>query len=112
MPCPTTLSDMHRFPGMLGPLWLSPPGMPVTQEQFPRSSCFQQGYHNAPHGAHRAGHFHGTRLSVLAPVMDVQPHSDLAHEHGTTRHVRSPAVPENKALLLMAPSDLSDLLPS
>ena len=44
--------------------------------------------------------------------MDVQPHSDLAHEHGTTRHVRSPALPENKALLLMAPSDLSDLLPS
>ncbi len=44
--------------------------------------------------------------------MDVQPHSDLAHEHGTTRHVRSPAVPENKALLLVAPSDLSGLLPS
>ena len=44
--------------------------------------------------------------------MDVQPHSDLAHEHGTTRYIRSPAVPEHMALLLVAPSDLSGLLPS
>ena len=44
--------------------------------------------------------------------MDVQPHTDLAHEHGTTRYVRSPAVPEHMALLLVAPSDLSGLLPS
>jgi len=63
MPCPTTLSDMHRFPGMLGPLWLSPPGMPVTQEQFPSSSCFQQGYHNAPHGAHCTCTFRCIQLS-------------------------------------------------
>src|SRR5260221_14019795 len=45
-------------------------------------------------------------------MMAVQLHSDLAHEHGTTRCVRSPAVPENKALLLTAPSDLGGLLPS
>jgi hypothetical protein len=44
--------------------------------------------------------------------MDVQPHSVLAHEHGTTRRARSPALPENKALLLTAPSDLGSLLPS
>jgi len=44
--------------------------------------------------------------------MDVQPRSDLAHEHGTTRCARSPALPENKALLLTAPSDLGSLLPS
>ena len=48
----TTLSGMHRFPGMLGPLWVSPSGMPVTQELLPSSSCLQQEYHNAPHGAH------------------------------------------------------------
>jgi len=51
-------------------------------------------------------------LSLLAPVMDVQPPGDLAHEHGTTRHVRSPAVPENMAFLLVATSALSGLLPS
>jgi hypothetical protein len=111
-PCPTTLSDMYRLPGMLGLLWVSPPDMPVTQEPLLSSSCLRQGYHNAPHGAHRACHFHGTRLSVLAPLMDVQPHSDLAHEHGTTRRARSPALPENKALLLLALSDLGGLLPS
>jgi hypothetical protein len=61
------------LPGMLGLLQLSPPDMPVTQEPLPSSSCLQQEYHNAPHGAHRACHFHGTRLSVLAPLMDVQP---------------------------------------
>jgi len=44
--------------------------------------------------------------------MDVQPHSVLAHEHGTTRRARSPARPANKALLLLAPSDLGSLLPS
>ncbi|EFH80878.1 hypothetical protein Krac_1510 [Ktedonobacter racemifer DSM 44963] len=60
MPCPTTLSDMPRLPGMLGPLWVSPLGMPVTQELLPSSSCLRQEYHNAPHGAHPAGHFHGT----------------------------------------------------
>ena len=75
-------------------------------------SSQDKGYHNAPHGAHRACHFHSTRLSVLAPLMDVQPRSDLAHEHGTTRRARSPALPENKALLLTAPSDLGSLLPS
>ena len=50
---------MHRLPGMLGPLWLSPLGMPVTQKQLLSSSCLQQGYYNAPHGAHVTGHFHG-----------------------------------------------------
>jgi hypothetical protein len=44
--------------------------------------------------------------------MEVQPPSDLAHEHGTTRRARSPALPENKALLLLALSDLGGLLPS
>jgi len=44
--------------------------------------------------------------------MAVQLRSDLAHEHGPTRCVRSPAVPENKVLLLTAPSDLGSLLPS
>ena len=92
--------------------WLSPLGELVAQEHLPSSSCLRQGYLKAPHGAHRTCDFHRIRLSVLAPVMDVQPPSDLAHEHDTTRHVRSPAVPENKALLLMAPSDLSGLLPS
>ena len=41
-----------------------------------------------------------------------QPQSDLAHEHGTTRRVQSPAVPENTAVLLAALSDLGDLLRS
>ena len=45
-------------------------------------------------------------------MMAVQLLSDLAHEHGTTRCVRSPAMPENKALLLTALSDLGSLLPS
>src|SRR6266704_19862 len=40
-----------------------------------------------------------------------RPRSDLAHEHGTTRCVRSPAVPENKAVLLAALSDVGGLLP-
>jgi len=40
----------------------------------------------------------------------VRPRSDLAHEHGTTRRRRSPAVPENKAFLLVALSDFSGLL--
>jgi hypothetical protein len=53
-PCPTTLSSMRRFPGMLGHRQFSPPAMPVTQEPLLSSSCLQQGYHNAPHGAHRA----------------------------------------------------------
>src|SRR5260370_12677885 len=53
MPCPPTLSDMHRLPGMLGLLRVSPPDMPVTQEPLLSSSCLQQGYHNAPHGAHQ-----------------------------------------------------------
>ncbi len=35
-----------------------------------------------------------------------QPRSDLAHEHNTTRCVRSPAVPENKAILLAALSEI------
>ena len=34
MPYSTTLSSMHRFPGMLGLLQLSPPDMPVTQESL------------------------------------------------------------------------------
>jgi hypothetical protein len=37
-------------------------------------------------------------------------HSDLAHKHGATRCVESPARPANKALLLMAPSDFSIVL--
>ena len=36
--------------------------------------------------------------------------SDLAHKHGATRCVESPARPANKALLLMAPSDFSIVL--
>src|SRR5258708_35909031 len=55
-PCPTTLSGMCRFPGMLGLLQFSPPDMPVTQELLLSSSCLQQGYHNAPHGAHLCMH--------------------------------------------------------
>jgi hypothetical protein len=43
-------------------------------------------------------------------VTYVRPPSDLAHEHGTTRRRRSPAVPENKAFLLVALSDFSGLL--
>jgi hypothetical protein len=73
MPCPTTLSDMHRLPGMLGLLQLSPPDMPVTQELLLSSSCLQQGYHNAPHGAHRTGLFQGILalqvLSSSSPVL-------------------------------------------
>ncbi len=57
-----------------------------------------------------AGHFRGTPLSVLTPMTYVRPRSDLAHEHGTTRRRRSPAVPENKAFLLVALSDFSGLL--
>ena len=62
-PCSTTLSSMRRLPGMLGYLQLSPPAMPVTQEPLLSSSCLQQGYHNAPHGAHRTGVFRHIRLS-------------------------------------------------
>ena len=65
---------MRRLPGMLGLLQLSPLDMPVTQEPLLSSSCLQQGYHNAPHGAHRAGYFHSTRLSrpsVHLPRPDV-----------------------------------------
>src|SRR5438045_7760729 len=61
-PCSTTLSSMRRLPGMLGLLQFSPPDMPVTQELLLRSSCLQQGYHNAPHGAHRTGEFPHIRL--------------------------------------------------
>jgi len=53
---------MHRFPGMLGLLQLSPPDMPVTQKLLLSSSCLQQEYHNAPHGAHRTGEFPCIRL--------------------------------------------------
>jgi hypothetical protein len=54
----------------------------------------------------RAGLFRGTRLSVLAPLICFQPHSDLAHEHGTTRCMSTPTVLENKNPLLKALSDL------
>src|SRR5712692_5581462 len=54
---------MRRFPGMLGHLQLSPPAMPVTQEPLLSSSCLQQGYHNAPHGANRTCGFPSIRLS-------------------------------------------------
>src|SRR5258708_579009 len=64
---------MHRLPGMLGPLWLSPPGMPVTREPFPSSPCLQQEYHNAPHGAHGAGEFPRTPLSGTRPDHPVLP---------------------------------------
>jgi hypothetical protein len=36
----------------------------------------------------------------------VQPYSDLAYEHGTTRYVSTPALPESKNSLLIALSDL------
>ena len=62
-PCSTTLSSMRRLPGVPGLLPFSPPDMPVTQELLLSSSCLQQGYHNAPHGAHRACTFPRTRLS-------------------------------------------------
>jgi hypothetical protein len=39
-----------------------------------------------------------------------RPRSDLAHERGTTRCVRSPTMLENKAVLLLALSDLGGLL--
>ena len=45
------------------PLQLSHPGRLITQEYLFNSSCFQQGYHNAPHGAHRTGYFRIIRLS-------------------------------------------------
>jgi hypothetical protein len=68
--------------------------------------------HAFPPAPNRAGHFRGTRLSVLAPVTCVQPPSDLAHERGATRCGRSSAVPENKAFLLLALADFSGLLRS
>src|SRR5260221_5838320 len=37
--------------------------MPVTRKLFPSFPCLQQEYHNTPHGAHCAGHFHVTQLS-------------------------------------------------
>ncbi len=46
----------------------------------------------------------------LAWNMYFQCHSDLAHERGTTRCVRTPALPENKNPLLTALSDFSTLL--
>ncbi len=46
----------------------------------------------------------------LAWNMYFQCHSDLAHERGTTRCVRTPAMPENKNPLLTALSDFSTLL--
>jgi len=63
IPCPTTLSGMHRLLDMLCPFRLSRPGMPITQEYFLNSSCLRQGYHNAPHGAHRPYEFPGSRLA-------------------------------------------------
>src|SRR6266700_1660062 len=63
-PCSTTLSSMRRLSGMLGLLQFSPPAMPVTQVLLLSSSCLQQGYHNAPHGAHRTCTFQRIRLSV------------------------------------------------
>lgn len=36
--------------------------MSVTQELLLSSSCLQQGYHNAPHGAHRTCVFRRIRL--------------------------------------------------
>src|SRR5262249_44993539 len=68
MPCPTTLSGMHRLPGMLGLLQFSPPDMPVTQKPLPSFSCLQQGSHNAPHGAHRTDEFPGIRLSLYVSL--------------------------------------------
>ena len=67
-PCSTTLSSMRRFPGMLGHHQFSPPALPVTQEPLLSSSCLQQGYHNAPHGAHRTCSFHRIRLSRTVVV--------------------------------------------
>ena len=71
-------------------------------------------YREKAHSPHpnAAGHFRGTPLSILIPVTGVQPRSDLAHEHGTTRCRRSPAMPGNKAFLLLALSDFSGLLQS
>src|SRR6266567_3487650 len=51
---------------------------------------------------------HGFPYSRLLVLFG--PRSDLAHQHGTTRCVRSPALPENKAVLLAALSDLGGLL--
>ena len=45
------------------PLQLSHPGRLITQEYLLNSSCFQQGYHNAPHGAHRTCLFPSIRLA-------------------------------------------------
>ncbi len=117
IPCPTTLSDMHRLPGMLGLLQFSPPDMPVTQEPLLSSSCLQQGYHNAPHGAHRTGAFQRIRLSSSTRLLrggklvDDTIHS-RAHQskHSTTCCVVSPAMPENKAPFLLPSSAFPGLL--
>jgi hypothetical protein len=45
------------------PLQLSHPGRLITQEDLLTSSCLQQGYHNAPHGAHRTCLFPSIRLA-------------------------------------------------
>src|SRR2546421_116023 len=59
---------MRRLPGMLGLLPLSLPDMPVTQEPLLSSSCLQQGYYNAPHGAHRTYEFPGIQLSLYVSL--------------------------------------------
>jgi hypothetical protein len=57
---PWTPPDGRRVPGML----LSPPGKPGDPGTSPpSSSLLSRGYDEAPHGAHPAGQFPGTRLS-------------------------------------------------
>jgi hypothetical protein len=56
--------------------------------------------------------FTASAFPYLRLLVYFRPRSDFAHEHGTTRHRRSPAVPENKAFLLLALSDFSGLLQS
>ena len=43
-----------------------PPGELVAQEHLPSSSCLQQGYLKAPHGAHRTYTFQRIRLAGFA----------------------------------------------
>jgi len=111
MPYPTTLSSRHRFLSLLCPLQLWSPGRLITQEYLPsflllpagisqRASRRTPDVRLSPHPAFR----------TCACFVFFRPRSDLAHEHGTTRHVWSPTLLENKAILLAAPSDLGDLL--
>ena len=81
------------------------------------SSCLQQGYHHAPHGAHRTDTFQCIRLSSSTRLLgDDKLVDGLIHlkahqsKHSTTCYMESSAMPENKTPLLLPSSAFLGLL--